>query len=762
MRRFLILFLLLLVAACVRDKGKDGEGTSGSATPLAASAGPTAAENAKPKPHVAIDFDAGFDGCTMSHRGVLLDLADRTMRARSSGGKLVAPDLEVVEHDGASWASVHARTLDLSFVATAEMQSPAGVVVEARVRGGLAKSASVYLNGKPLGSLSFAKGETKVATAKMPGTSILRGTNELSLRFVGGARTAHDSLAEIDWIRVGPNDGDAPYSAPTRGDALTTITLGGVPRRSISLRAPGSARCTGFIPNGAMLEGFIGGTGGEGEAEVRVVVDRQEPRVIGTFKLGGPNDPPGWRPLALPLGDIGTIASVELVAKSSAKGARVVFAAPKVVVPEAASTGANVASVPTAVKAKGVILVVVGTLSRKQGSLYGGSIAMPELAKIAEGGAVFEAHRGTSGQTNSALASMLTGALAREHGVSEPDATLSPSVFTVAEAARQAGVVTAMFTANPMTTAPFGFQRGFETFVPQLGGDDVSAVSIFDAVTRWLDGHKTDRFFLVIHARGGHPPWDVTSDEVKDLPPTGYSGSLEPKRGGEGLAKARKGGSRMLPDADRERAFALHAKTIAAHDVALGKLASHLRALGRENDTAWIVTSDVGVDAAAHVPFLEEETLDEGALAIPLVAKLPNATLQSRVAASTSGIDVARTVLDALALTPPAQLRGESLWSMAQKGAHPAERPVVALTASRFSARWAGFALVGARDKESKLCNLLLDPDCVSDVRATHPLAAEILHGIVFDELVGGAPPNPTPRVIADPTTAAALKAWGR
>jgi hypothetical protein len=119
----LLPLLLLLLAACAKDKGK-GEpgGASSSATPLAASAG-TTAETAKPKALAAIDFDAGFDGCTMAHRGVLLDLADRAMRARSSGGKLVAPDLEVLEHDGASWASIHGRTLDLSFVTTAEMQS---------------------------------------------------------------------------------------------------------------------------------------------------------------------------------------------------------------------------------------------------------------------------------------------------------------------------------------------------------------------------------------------------------------------------------------------------------------------------------------------------------------------------------------------------------------------------------------------------------------------------------------------------------------
>lgn len=762
MRRFLFL-CLLLIAACVREKGKeDGTGTANAAS-LAASAGPVA-ESGKPKPHIAIDFDAGFDGCTLGHRGVLLDLADHTMRARSSGGKLVAPDIEMREHDGASWASVHGRTLDLTFVSTSELSSPAGIVVEARVRGGLAKSAAVYLNGKPLGSLAFAKGETKVVSTHLPQTSILRGTNELSLRFVGGARATHDSLAEIDWIRVGPNDGEAPYSAPTRADALTTVTLGGIPRRGISLRAPGSARCTGFVPNGAMLEGFIGGVGGEGEAEVRVVVDRMEPRVVGTLHVGGPNDPPGWRPLSLPLGDVGTIASVELVAKTSAKGARVVFAAPRVVVPGPANA---VAVTPP--RARGVVLVVLGTLSRKQGSVYGGTIAMPELAHLAEGGTVFEAHRGTSSQANSAVASMLTGTLAREHGVADAEATLAASTFAVAEAARQAGVVTAMFTANPTTTAPFGFARGFETFTTHLPGDDVSAIGVFDTVGKWLEGHKDHRFFVVIHARGGHPPWDVTSEEVKDLPPAGYAGSLEPKRGAEGLAKARRGGSRMLPDADRERAFALHAKTVSAHDAAFGKLVAQLRTLGRENDTAFIVTSDVGVDAAAHVPFLEEETLDEGALALPLVTKLGNASTERRVATATSSIDVARTILEALALTPPPQLRGESLWAISAKGARAPERPLVAMTGTRFSARWTGFALVGARDRESKLCNLLLDPDCVSDVRATHPLAAEALHALVFDELVAAKPialgasvSGATPRATPDPPTAAALKAWGR
>jgi hypothetical protein len=648
------------------------------------------------------------------------------------------------------------------------------------MRGGAAKSASVYLNGRPIGVLSLTKGEAKVVSARAPNVALARGANELLVRLSGGARATRDNLAELDWIRVGPADGDAPYAAPTRNDALTTVSIGGLARRGLSLRAPGSARCPGFIPNGAMLEGQIGVSGGEAEAEVRVLVDRAEPRVIGTFKLGGEGAVP-WQPISLPLGDVGTLAAVELVAKSSTKGARVVFAEPRVV-----ATGT--AAPAPAPKARGVILVVVGTVSAKSLSPYGGTTVTPELAQLATAGTLFESHRATTSFANGALASMLTGLPPRAHGVSEPDASLGAVGVTIAEAARQAGVATAMFTANPTTGSAFGFARGWDTFVMRAPLDDVPATSVFEDVERWLDGHKEDRFLVVVHARGGHPPWDTTSDEMKELPPAGYVGSLDPKHAGEVLAKVKKAGagSRLFTDADRERAFALHSRSLVANDTALGKLVQHVKALGREGDTTWIVTGDVGVDASSHAPFLEDEVLDEATLAVPLVVRAPGTPARARVSSPTASLDLARTALEALGLPPPPQLRGESLWAIAQRGTQGPERSRVATTTARFSARWAGFVLAGTRGREGKLCNLSLEADCVSDVRATHPLAAEMMHALVFDELgsaragagaegPGRGPSAPLSSALpdavsappvahatpSDPATAAALRAWG-
>ena len=143
--------------------------------PLAASATPT--EKGAAAAATVLDFVGGFDACTLAHRGVLLDLGDSTMRARMTGAKLQAPDVEVREHEGASWASLHERSLELAFVSPTESKAEGGVVVEARVRGGAAKSASVYLNGKPIGVLPLVKGEAKVVSARAPNATLARGAN---------------------------------------------------------------------------------------------------------------------------------------------------------------------------------------------------------------------------------------------------------------------------------------------------------------------------------------------------------------------------------------------------------------------------------------------------------------------------------------------------------------------------------------------------------------------------------------------------------
>lgn len=724
-------------------------------------------------PSVAMDFVAPSELCSFGHRGILLDLGDRSTRTHVSRAGRGAADIDVRERDGASWLLVRERMLSLTFVSSDEIAADAGVVIEARMRGALAKSVSVHLDGKAIGKLSLAKGEAKTVSIVAPASVVSRGEHELRLGFNGGPRTAHEDLAEIDWVRVGPNDGGDPYAAPTRSDAVATVAVGGVAKRSVLLRAPGFARCEGYVPAGATLETSLGVTGGRAEAEVRVVVDRQEPRVVGRFQLGGEEDP-AWKPVTLPLGDVGTIASVELVAKSSTKGARVLFADPRIVAPRAAEIPKKEAA------SRGVVVVILGTTSPRSLSTYGGSVASPELDRLATSGVVFDAHRATTSYANGSVASLLTGLPAQVHEVESPDAKLDARTLTIAEAARQAGVVTAMFTANPTTSAPFGFGRGWETFTARFPNAHEPATIVFDDAARWLDDHRQDRFLIVVHARGGHPPWDVTDDELRDLPPTDYAGALEPKHAGDALAKAKRaGGARLFADADRERAFALHGRAVAAHDAALGRLVEHVKALGRDADTTWIVTGDVGFDPSVHVPFLEDDALDEAALAIPLVVDAPGSSTggSKHVTVPTSTMDLAKTVLDAFGLPPPTSMRGESIWALGQ-GPYGDMRPMLATSRTRYAMRWAGFVVLGAKGREGKFCSLSIEPDCISDIGPVHPFALDALRTQISLETSPGSPgntatrPAPPPGPAAatplpsedelDPDTARALRAWGR
>jgi arylsulfatase A-like enzyme len=413
--------------------------------------------------------------------------------------------------------------------------------------------------------------------------------------------------------------------------------------------------------------------------------------------------------------------------------------------------------------ARGVVLVVLGITPAKALGPWGGAHAVPELSALAAGGTTFLANRASSSLANAVVGSMLTGLSPLAHGLDDADARLPDDVVMVQEACRQGGVATAMFTANPTTSAPFGFARGWDTFVAHDPLEDAPSTRVFDDAAAWIDAHKGGRFFVVVHARGGHPPWDATPEDLRAMPPEGYFGMIDPRRAAESMAKARKHPGRFKED-DRVRAWALFDRAIDDHDAALGRLMAGLRAAGRDVDSAVLVTGDVAASEAPPVPFGDPETLDESLLATPLVARWPgaNAAQNRRVNAPTAPADLARTVLDALGLAPPAAFEGEDLAALAQGALVPGERPLAATHAGRYSIRWGPYVLVGSHGHELRMCDLSLDPSCVADVRGTSPLALEPLRRWAFDALAPRAGRPARSPAVLDEHAAAALVRWGR
>ena len=282
----------------------------------------------------------------------------------------------------------------------------------------------------------------------------------------------------------------------------------------------------------------------------------------------------------------------------------------------------------------------------------------------------------------------------------------------------------------------------------------------------WIAAHKTERFVLVVHARGGHPPWDVPADQMKALAPDQYSGPIEPgAHAAEILSRARHVPPLVrFNEADRKRAWALHDYAVSAHDTSLGKILAALDDAGRRDDTSVIVTSDTGMNVAAHVPFGDAEALDEQALASLLLVHSAGQTTASHVRAPTSSIDVATTVLAELGLAPPQSFEGEDL--VLAEG-DDGSRAIFASTGalSRGKDQLVSWMSLLARPSDAhgssmELCVPALDATCSSDAAPLMPLASEALRKL----LETGAKKKHAPHVppALDGPTAAALTAWGR
>jgi arylsulfatase A-like enzyme len=705
--------------------------------------------------------------CVFGYRGPVLDLGAHG-RAAQLGVKLVPPPVDWTEREGSSWVRVRGKSLSIGFFvvppADVTSEGPTGATpfLEARVRGGAAKTVSFYLNGHALGGGVLVRGETRVLAIKAGAAQPLPGQNELTIRFSGLAKGAVDPSAELEWVHFGIGEPDPEYAAPTGGDTRASKNFAGQLDRALSLRGPGFARCAGWIPNGSVVETRARLEGpGAADAEVRFVRDRVPPTVIGTLHLDA-TDAADARVHSWPVGDLGaagTLGAIELSVVRASRGARVIFGEPRVLGPKQGAKPEHAAIVP----ARAVVLIVLSQVGARSLSPYGGQLATPAIAALAASGDVFAPGRATTGVASGALGSMLTGLTARDLGLTDGDSRLPKEVTTVADAARQAGIASAFFTANPLTSAAFGFDRGWSHFESHGPTEDGPATRVFDAALAWLEDHRGAPFLLAIHARGGHPPWDVSLERVKSLPPDNYTGGLEARRAGELLGRSfRTPGSYRFEDADRARAWALYGTAMEAEDAGVGRVVAALTAAGLLESTTFVVTSDLGVNDTARVPFVESESLDEGALATPLIVRWAQEAGQgARVDVASSEEDIATTLLAAFGLPAPAAFHGRDLRALAREGA-PEPRPALAMDRDRFALRWGAFVSAGIRDREGKLCDLNLEPACVTDVRESYPLASTLLHGALFDALVTAKPPIPREPASIDPATLAALKAWGR
>jgi hypothetical protein len=742
--------------AAASCRGERATGTSVSPRAIASAPAPAPAPKAEPaRSRPRLDLVERLPRCDVDHHGMLLDLGSpATEGIVGIWAMAVDPGVTDSEHDGATWARVASGRMHLRFV----LDDAAPIFVSTRVKGGAARSMAVLLDSKPIGFLPLVRGQIRVVSTRLTAAPIAAGAHSLEIRFAGALRGSTDPLGELDWVRVGRSADDSPtYAAPTQREIVTNTALGGEPHRSIALRAPSSVRCTTFIPPQAALRTAIGFAGtGQARAEVLVRNDGDPPVSIGTETVDG-GDGARWKPVNLSLDAFaGKIATIELRASTASPGGRVLFGDPEVVV-----TGNTAGPSPAA---RLVVVVVFAGVDRSR--LVQG--AYPALSEFARTATTFESYRAPTTVTAGVFASLITGLAPRAHAVEDPGARL-PALTTIAVAARDGSVQTAMFTGCPTTFEAFGFSRGWDKYAAYSPVEGPLATAPITEAADWTVQHmraRDARALVVVHARGGHPPWDVTPQQAAKLPPVDYTGQMEPRRAAQIIARARGKRTRFrLNEHDRTRMWAIYETAMIAQDQALGAFVESLRKAGLWDDTLFIVTADVPMNAGGRAPFSDGEDLSEQMLGLPLLVHFPGgAHAGVKVTAPAAAFDLSHAMLDALRLPIPEGFTGEDPFAMASGYVAPAGRVLLATLGRRYSARWGDLVLSGAPGRAPTLCDLASDPNCETDRFDKLPRAAQALWRATYDAQIDSVRVQHASREPAtiDPNTAAALTVWGQ
>jgi hypothetical protein len=702
----------------------------------------------------SVDLVDGLARCEVDHGGVLIDLGSAAAHG-VSGTWTLAPDpaLAESEREGESWARVVARRFDVRFV----LEEPTPVFVGMRARGGSSRSVAVTVDGKPLGLLPLIRGQARVVGTRATATPFAAGAHTLDLRFAAAPRAQSEPLAEIDWVRVGTWDEESStYVPPTMRQIVTNASLGGVPHRSVAVRAPSVVRCSTFVSPGARLKLAMGFEGqGEGDGDVRIARDGEPPVELRAEHVKG-SDHAEWAPVDVPLeGFAGRVATLELRSKSSSSGGRVLFGDPALYL---ASQDA---------KSPAARLAVVVMMSGIDPSKVVSRQAYPAIAELDSAATIFEAHRSPTTVAAGVVASLLTGLSPRAHGVEDAGARLPAVITTLGVAARDGSVQTAMFSGCPSTFEAFGFSRGWDKYQTYSPVEGAPAVAPLTEATRWTVEHMKSadaRALVVVHARGGHPPWDVTINESAKLPPSEYSGPMEARRAGELLARARARRSRFhLSENDRTRMWAIYDAALAGQDRALGQFVDALKKASLWDQTLFVVAGDVSIAGDSRAPFGDGEEPSEQLLRVPLWVHFPgNALSGKRVASPTTVTDIARSVLGALRLATPEEFEGVDLFALASGAAMPAGRPLVATLGQRYSLRLGDLVLSGTSGRAPTLCDTSSDPNCETDRMDKMPRASALLFRLAFEaEMAAQKHKHPREPATVDPGTAAAIQVWG-
>jgi choline-sulfatase len=288
-----------------------------------------------------------------------------------------------------------------------------------------------------------------------------------------------------------------------------------------------------------------------------------------------------------------------------------------------------------------IILITLDTTrADRMGFLGSKSGLTPNLDLLAAQSVIFTRAYSHVPLTTASHATIFTGTYPQFNGVNDFGKPLRADLPYLPDLLHSRGYQTAAFVASLVLdpiggTAP-GFDRGFDTYnagfrIRRSGEDRYLTLErrggeVVARALQWLKTPRRQPFFLWVHLYDAHDPYD---------PPEPYATRYK----------------KSLYDGE-----------VAYVDASVGKLLTALRARGLYNDAFIAVMADHGEALGEHGErshgiFLYDETIH-----VPLLFKLPGATLGVKRVKTRAGlVDVSPTILTAAGFPIPESMQGQSL-----------------------------------------------------------------------------------------------------
>ncbi len=321
-----------------------------------------------------------------------------------------------------------------------------------------------------------------------------------------------------------------------------------------------------------------------------------------------------------------------------------------------------------------VLFFGIDSLRRDHMSSYGyHRLTTPHIDKIASEGVLFEQHFSPSIPTTPAYASMLTGrdvfgtdVVALRHA-----GPLGDHVHTMAEVLDQQGYNTTCigFSDNPSSR---GFQTylNYESWLPDESGRTPKAHNLNEVAIPELErlAQEDKPFFLFLRHMDPHSPYLPPTpferiyygDDEKD--PTNRS--MDPVYDFKPFATFFKS---WIPEGVTDEAYitAQYDGAIAYMDACIQAIFAKLKALGLEENTLVVVTSDHGETLYEHECYFDHHGLYDNTLIVPLIIRFPGQVPAGIRVSDVSMIqDIMPTVLELLGIESQIAFDGHNLSGM--------------------------------------------------------------------------------------------------